>query len=521
MNKELFSKLLNYYHLKESDYSELIAPVSEENFANGRKFDRIEEAVKLVDSVMANNGKIFIYGDYDADGIMGTSILVKMFLYKDYITEYYIPNRYQDGYGITVAKAQECIDNGVELVICVDNGVSAFEPIALLKEHGIKVLVLDHHQQQETLPNADVILHPQISNFSTVASSGAFVAFNFSIAFLGRFDKYLSTLAAISTISDMMPLKETNRRLLRLVFDKYQDGEFLPIDLLKDGDAFDENSIGMKIAPKINAVGRLIGDSSINKMVECFTSDNSEKVLNYINWINEVNEERKLESKTASENLPTDLKDEKAIVYITDAKEGLLGLIANQLCSTYHVPVIVLAEDNTGDCYKGSCRSTEGFNVVEAFNELKDILLTAGGHAYAGGCTFNKSNFEQFKKRFIQYAIEHPTVHVEKETIDMNLTDINFDNYSLIKSFSPYGEEWPAPLFKISRINTRSLFFSRDGKHILTQIGQSTRLTGFNQPREIVSKIPFIDLVGSLKTSTYRGNTNIEFFIKETKESAK
>lgn len=521
MTQTLFENILKYYRISEDEYSELVAPVTISNFYGNRHFERAEEANELVRKVMANKGKIFIYGDYDADGIMGTSILTKMFMYEDYIVDYYIPNRYQDGYGLTLKKAQECIDNNVELVICVDNGVSAFEPIQLLKDNGVKVLVLDHHQPQETLPVADVILHPQISKFSEVASSGAFVAFMFSLTFLGRFDKYLSTLAAISTISDMMPLKETNRNLLRLVFANYQEGEFLPIDLLKETDPFDENTIGMKIAPRINAVGRLIDTPEINKMVEYFVSDDDKIVLNYLEWINSNNEERKNASKEATECLPNDLKDKAAIVYVTEAKEGLLGLIANHLCGNYHVPVIVLTEDHSGDMLKGSCRAPEGFNVVEAFNALKDLLPSAGGHAAAGGCTVAKKDLEEFTRRFVELAMNTPIVHEEKETIPMNLIDLNFENYKLVKSFSPFGEGWPAPLFKLSRINTRSLFYSRTGEHILTQIGQSTRLTGFNFPRSEVSQYSYIDLFGSLKTSTYRGITSVEFIIKDLKESAK
>ena len=521
MNETLFNKLLNYFHISESDYEELIAPVTRENFMGNRSFERANEAKELVCSVMNNNGKIFVYGDYDADGIMGTSILVKMFAYKGYHIDYYIPNRYQDGYGLTLKKAQECIDNKVELVICVDNGVTAFEPINLLKKNGVKVLVLDHHQPQDTLPNADVILHPQVSHFSEIGSSGAFVAFIFSICFLERFDKYLSTLAAISTISDMMPLKETNRKLLRLVFQDYLEGEFLPIDLLKESDPFDEITIGMKIAPKINAVGRLVDNEDINKMVEFFTSDDEGIILNYINWINDTNAERKAISKEATDSLPSDLKDNAAIVYLTNAKEGLLGLIANHLCSTYHVPAIVFTEDNSGDMYKGSCRAPEGFNVVETFGILKDILPTCGGHASAGGCTVKKSDFETFKKKFIEIAKNTPIEHKEKESIALTLNDINFENYDLIKSFSPFGESWTAPLFSLSRLNTRSLFYSRTGEHILTQIGQSVRLTGFNFPRETVSQYAFIDVIGSLKTSSYRGVKSVEFIIKELKESAK
>ena len=521
MNQSILEKLLNYYHITEEDYKELTKPVSISNFDDGHKFERVDEAVALVNDVMKSNGKIVIYGDYDADGIMGTSILVKMFSYKDYIVDYYVPNRYQDGYGLTLKKAQEFIENKYSLVICVDNGISAFEPIELLKQNGIKVLVLDHHQPQEVLPVADVILHPQVSHFSEVASSGAFVAFMFSISFLGRFDKYLSTLAAISTISDMMPLKEVNRNLLRLVFANYKEGEFLPIDLLKEADQFDETSIGMKIAPKINAVGRLLDNSDINKMVEYFVSDSRDIVLHYIDWINENNEQRKTLSKEAIDNIPEELKNEAAIVYLTDCKEGVIGLIANYLSSSYHVPAIVFTKDSEGDSYKGSCRAPEGYNVVEIFNETKDLLVAGGGHAGAGGCTIKMSDFDAFKAKFVDIVKNTKIEHVKKETIPMNINEINIDNYNLIKTFSPFGEAWKAPLFELSRIPTKNLFFSRTGEHILTQISLNTRLTGFNFPKSEVTEMNFVDLIGTLRTSVYRNITSTEFLIKEIKESAK
>ena len=237
------------------------------------------KAVNLVKEVIAHKGKIVIYGDYDCDGVMGTSILVKMFEYLDVVVDYYLPNRYEDGYGLTIKHAEEYVKAGYELVITVDNGISCFEPIDLLKKAGTKVLILDHHQVQESVPNADAICHPTYSHFGEVASSGAFTAFMFSIALLGRTDKYLATLAAISLISDMMPLHEYNRDLLRAVFKTYIPGEFLAIDLLADHDAIDENVIGMKIAPRINSIGRLAEDSSINEIVKYFVTDNKEFVL--------------------------------------------------------------------------------------------------------------------------------------------------------------------------------------------------------------------------------------------------
>ena len=517
MNQDLFQRLLDYYQIDKKEYEKLICPVSIDGFAVGHCFDHIEEAVNLVNEVMSQNGKIFIYGDYDADGIMGTSILVKMFAYKNYQVDYYIPTRYVEGYGLTLNKAQECVENKVNLVICVDNGIAAFEPIELLRKNGIKVLVLDHHEAQATLPEANVILHPTIDHFGETASSGAFVAFNFSRAFLGRFDKYLSTLAAISLISDMMPLVDYNRYLLRLVFQEYEEGEFLQLDLLKENEPFNEVTIGMKIAPKINAVGRLIGDPSINNLVKFFVSNDKETILNYIEWINNMNEERKLLSRDINEEGLAVNENTKSIIYITEAKEGILGLIANTLMNKYKVPVVVLSKDEEKGFYKGSARAPEGFSITDAFKYCEEYMFAGGGHALAGGCTILIDQLDNFSKMFSEYSTNHPIQVVEKETIELRLTEVNMDNYKLVQSFSPFGEGWKSPEFLIRHISTRSLFFSKNREHIMTQLGPRTKIIGFNFPMEEVRLNQFIDLEGFLRTSSYMGITSVEFFIKKIK----
>ncbi|MFA7032481.1 MAG: DHH family phosphoesterase [Bacilli bacterium] len=521
MNSNLFYRLLNYYHISEDEYRQLIAPVTEDTFALGHRFDHIDEALALIQAVMKENGKIFIYGDYDADGVMGTSILVKMFQYQNYEVSSYLPNRYEDGYGLTLKKAQEAIKNGIKLVITVDNGITAFEPIELLKKNGVHVLIIDHHQAQDELPNADYIIHPILSHFGKIPSSGAFTAFMFSMAFLGRYDKYLATLAAISLISDIMPLLDYNRNLLRLVISQYREGEFPALDVLKENEPFNEVTIGLKIAPKINAIGRLIDGSDINRLVSYFTDKETDKLLNYASWIFDVNEKRKIASKTASESLENlSAVKEEAIVFISEAKEGLLGLIANQLCSKYQKPTLVLTYDKSGDILKGSCRAPEGFNVVETFKKLQKYLLSFGGHALAGGCTLKVSDYQSFRQDFLHLVRSTPLQPVIREVIDLRLTEINEENYRLIQTFSPFGEGWSSPLFSLKRISVSSLFFSRDGHHLITQIGQNVRLTGFNISRDSLSKYQFVDMIGNLRINQYRGNRNIEFLIAKIKESS-
>lgn len=517
MNKSLLERLLDYYHIDYSEYLKLTAPTSLETFAIGHQFDDIDKAVKLVKDVIAAHGKIVVYGDYDADGVMGTSILVKMFEYLDMVVDYYIPNRYLDGYGLTVEHAQEYINAKYDLVITVDNGITAFEPIELLHINGVKVLILDHHQNKEMVPPADAICHPTYSHFGQTASSGAFTAFMFSISLLGRVDKYLATLASISLISDMMPLLDYNRNLLRSVISGYKHGEFLALDLLGDNEIFNETLIGMKIAPRINSIGRLCEDTSINEIVKYFITKDKDFVLNYHEHILQMNDARKQISKIEIDESQIRESD-KAIIIRGDYKEGIIGLIANSLMIKYQIPVVVFAS-SIDHSLKGSARAPEGFDIVEAFGELSDILLTSGGHSMAGGCSIEENKYDEFKTRFIDLASTKPLKKVEHDSIDIGISELSLENYELINSFSPFGESWSAPLFKLKHIKVSTLTYSRDHKHVITSLGNRQKLIYFNYPQKEFESTAYIDVIGSINKKYYQGYVYLEFSVKESNPS--
>ena len=299
----LFDSLLSYYNISKEEYEKLIAPHTLLDFNEGHEFVNVDDAVNLTKKMMEKNAKTIIYGDYDCDGIMGVSILKKMFDYLSFPTDYYVPSRYLDGYGININKAKEYVEKGYQFVVTVDNGVCANEAIDYLKDNNVTVLVIDHHTPGEILPNADVILHPMLSKLGETTSSGAFSAFMFSRKLLGRVDKYLATLAAISIISDMMPLKEYNRNLLRVIISTYQKDEFLPISLLVGDKPFNEMTIGMKISPKINSIGRIIEDTSINNIVKYFVCSDKNYILSYYEYLVEIGERRKQLSNSIADQL--------------------------------------------------------------------------------------------------------------------------------------------------------------------------------------------------------------------------
>ena len=317
-------------------------------------------------------------------------------------------------------------------------------------------------------------------------------------------------------------LEDYNRDLLRAMINEYQKGEFLSIDLLLDGDQLSDNSIGLNIAPKINAVGRVDKSTNTNRLIKYFTSEDKEEIISYKNWIVAYNDLRKEKSKNAKENIVNTLSDsdDPAIVIVADLEEGLLGLVANSLMNQFNVPSIVFTSDSTNpDLLKGSARSIEGFNLSDALQTLSEYEETFGGHALAAGLSIKKDNLETFKEKFFELVKNSKIIKPEKKTIDISINDINEESYNLIQSFGPFGEEWKAPLFKIKRIKADTLMYSKNQDHIITSISMKSRIIGFNYSRSYMRDFVYIDIIGSFRVSEYKGNRYVEFIISDLMES--
>lgn len=519
MRESLLERLLKYYNLTYEEYLQISRDVTIEDVRSHTYFKDIQKAVDFCKIAADLGKKIIIYGDYDADGIMGTSILVKMFQYVGVKAHYYVPSRYLDGYGINEINAQKIIDKGYGLVITVDNGITANKPIKMLKDAGIDVLILDHHQPQEILPEANYILHPSVSNYSDIATSGAFVAYMFSIAYLGYKDKFLATMASISLVSDMMPMLSHNRTLLKACISSYRKGEFPCIDLILGEDDFNESTIGTLIAPKINAIGRIVKDTSINHLVKFFTVNDQKLLLSYCEWINRINDERKTLSKIAAEKINEVIKkeeDAKAIVIQSDVSEGMIGLLANSLLREHNVPTVVFTQDFAHPEYlKGSARSYPGLNIVHIFDHVKDYAIAYGGHALAGGITIKKDDFEKVKE-LITYHVENAKLEpYTEEHIVLRLSEISLENYRLIQTFSPFGECWKAPLFMLRNIKSDGMRYSKSGEHLMTPIGQNTRIVGWNINKSCFINLPYFTCRGYLRISTFINRKYVDFVIKD------
>ena len=514
---EFLDQLLDYYSLSKEDYLALTKPVEQIKLLDADKIEGMDKVKTRIFKAIERHEKIIIYGDYDCDGITSTSIMYLTFKKLNYEVSYYVPSRYIDGYGLNVDNVLKIKDSGFNLIICVDNGISANEAIDKANELGIDVLVIDHHEVPEIPVNAVGVIHPTVSHISDIIGSAGYMSLFVSAALLGYYDDYLLTLAGLSVVSDMMELKDYNRDVVRLAILTLNQKKFPRLMSLTDAEVIDEKTFGLDIAPKINAIARIVTNKNVNLLVKFLTSDDENYVASLHDWIIENNERRKSLTNEAVDAIDkTGLADKKGIVLKLNVLEGLIGLIANKLLNEYNVPVLIFTEDvKDPSILKGSIRSKEGFNVTKAFESLEKYLLTGGGHAFAGGLSIKASDFDAFKADFEHLSETYQFVQNEKPSIHISLRDITMDNYHTIRTLAPFGVGFPEPLFKISDLPTRGLTFISNGKHLATQLSIQSKLLGFNMNEFEIKKNAFIDIYGTFYLNT-KFRTTLEFRISDS-----
>ena len=514
----LLTELLNYYHLSEKEYEILSRPIEDVHLLEPTLIKGMNRVKSRIFEAIKNNEKIIIYGDYDCDGISATSIMYRTFQILNYHVSYYIPSRYLDGYGLNVKNVEKIAEAGFKLIICVDNGISQHEAIHRAKELGIDVIVVDHHEVPEERTEAYEIIHPTVSKISDVIGSGGYMALFVSGALLGSYDEYLVTIAGLSVISDLMELKGINRDVVRLAIHYFEKNKFLPLRLLAESPIISEKTFSMEIAPKINAIGRMMEKNEANLLVKYFTDSNDQDVYSLCDWINQINAQRKEITKSTVDNLKEDFSNLAGICVNIETKEGIIGLIANRFLNLYNVPSLVFTRDLLHpDILKGSIRSKEGFNVTKAFQSLEKYLVTGGGHSFAGGLSIKEADFDSFKKDFLKLCEEYQIEETNKPTIPLTMSEITMSNYQIVRSFAPFGMGFEEPLFSIENIPTRGLTFISDGKHLSTPLTIQSKLLGFNMKKDEIQSYPYVNLEGNFNLSSFRGAKTLEFRVSKYK----
>ena len=398
-----------------------IEPESQDLPSPLAEFADLEKSVELIEDAIAEGEEIAICGDYDADGMTSTALLLRALRHLGAKVNYAIPSRMKDGYGINQRIVEEFAENGVGLILTVDNGISAYEPIARAVELGLSVIITDHHDLPEKLPPADAILNPKLlsdaSPYKGLAGVG--VAYVLAIATAKSLDKLkgltniILELFTLGTIADLAPLVGVNRRWLKRGLRALPNSQLEGIQALMQVAGIDEtqkqlkpDDIGFRLGPRINAVGR-IGDPQM--VIELLTTDDPGIALERAMQCEQTNQERRQlceqiekEAIALIDSTPIPWQQSRVLVVVSAGwHHGVIGIVASRLVERYGVPVFIgtyedsEAEDTkdpTPQMIRGSARSIDEFNVFDALNYCGDLLGKYGGHRAAGGFSFLASN---------------------------------------------------------------------------------------------------------------------------------
>ena len=431
----------------------------------------MQRAVDRLNQAMGRKERIMVYGDYDVDGCTAVALVYK-FLRQFYSNvDYYIPDRYDEGYGISRKGVEYASLTGVGLIIVLDCGIKAIEEIAYAKELGIDFIICDHHVPDPVLPDAVAILNPKRrdNRYPYTDLSGCGVGFKFMQAFALNngieFNKLnqLLDLCAVSIASDIVPVTGENRILayhgLRCLNSNPGIGLQAIIEVCGLADReLTMNDIIFKIGPRINASGRM---QNGKEAVELLVEKDYAAALEKAGRINLYNEARKDLDKQMTEEameqvkLQPGLDEKRAVVIYNEAwHKGVIGIVASRLTEQYYRPAVVLTRSE--GMATGSARSVSGFDVYKAVQSCADLLENFGGHTYAAGLTLPVEHVEEFSRRFEAYVAEHILDEQTEATLDieaeLDFKDVSFRFYQQLRRFAPFGPGNPKPLFCTKKV---------------------------------------------------------------------
>lgn len=507
----------------------------------------MNKAVDRISSAIDRNEKILIYGDYDVDGTTSVA-LVYSFFKKIYSNlGFYIPDRDEEGYGISYKGIDWAVENNYSLIIALDCGIKAIEKIDYATGKGIEFIICDHHLPDEKIPDATAILDPKRAdcNYPFKELSGCGVGFKLLQAYskinnipFSELIPYLD-LVAVSIASDIVPITGENRILAYYGLKQLNENPRTGLKaIIKEasmgGRKIRIGDIVFKIGPRINAAGRI---ESGKKAVELLTAEDSSFAYEMSRKINDFNvERRKIDQGITQEALQMIASDPKlensksTVVYDPGWHKGVIGIVASRLTETYYRPTVVLTESN--GLATGSARSVLGFDLYKAINACSDLLENFGGHMFAAGLTMKKENIPLFRKRFEE--IVSNTIHddqlvprIEVDT-EFNLEDISEDFFNILDKFQPFGPGNMPPLF-VSRNVIDSGYgkaVGPTGEHLkleLVKKDESVKAISAiafsmsNHLRHIKEGKPF-DVCYSIEINEFRGVSTLQINIKDIKE---
>lgn len=502
----------------------------------------MHQAVDRIVNAFQNREKILVFGDYDVDGTTAVACMYRFLKSHHPQTEFYIPHRYREGYGISKAGVDFAAENKYSLVIALDCGIKSVELIAYAKELGIDFIVCDHHLPDDELPPAVAILNPKQRGcaYPYKELCGCGVGFKLITALCKALRlpddtpyQYLD-LVATAIAADIVHVTGENRVLAYYGLKKANNDPNFGIQALKVLGAFKKelhiNNLVFIIAPRVNAAGRM---DDARKAVMMFVSESYEEAMHWAEQLNEDNTSRREADTNITEEalslLNSDevlLKRKSTVLYQPHWHKGVVGIVASRLIDHFYRPTIVLTQ--SGDYVAGSARSVSGFNVYEAIHQCKDLLLGYGGHFYAAGMTLKPDMVDAFCEKFeeVVQATIHPDLLVPELVIDaeINFADIKQSFYDILCQMEPFGPENMSPTFCVRKAyNTGWSKVVKDVhlRFVLRQGNQTFTGIGFN----MADKMPLLlqnkplDLVFKIDENEFNGEKSLQLKVIDVRQS--
>ena len=467
----------------------LMLLAGEEELSDPMLLTDMDKACQRIMDAIDNEETIVVFGDYDVDGVTATALLYQHLQGLGANVKCMLPSREGDGYGLSKNAIQSIHDKGYQLIVTVDNGISAVEEAAFAASLGVDLVITDHHLPPETLPQAVAVVDPRREDDHSPFKGlcGAGVAFKLCAALDGcppeEMLEYCGDLAAVGTVADVMPLTGENRTLVKAGLQQLRRTDRPGFIALLDevgltGKPITAENVSYAIAPRINAAGRMDSAVTALQLVLCEDEERAEELAHRLNEINIARQETEQEIvKAAQEQLdkePSILEDRVILLWGRDWHPGVIGIVASRLVEKTGRPVIVVSVDEHGEG-KGSGRSVQGFNLHSCIGSCADLLLRFGGHAMAAGLSVREENLPELRRRLNEWAArECPVLHTPPLTCDLSihLDRVTVESVHRLEQLAPYGAENPTPVFLLEKAVLEGVYPVSEGKHSRLRLRQ-------------------------------------------------
>lgn len=490
----------------------------------------VDKAVEIIRSALDEDKMITVYGDYDCDGVTAAAIMYSYLEAQGANVNYYIPER-SEGYGMNIPALEKIISKGTQLVITVDNGISALEEARFLKGKGVELVVTDHHQPGLELPDCGACIDPNRADDRSPFKDlcGAGVALKLIIALEEDEEFVLDTyahLAAVGTIGDVMPLKGENRYIVQRGLENIKNEQNAGLTALihsasRSADNITSTDIAFTVCPRINAAGRMDSPEKALRLLLC--DDDAETAKRIAEELSDLNGKRKSEEdkiiREINEQISRDplIAKQRVIVLSSEGWHcGVIGIVCSNILEKYDRPVVIISTE--GNEARGSMRSIEGFSAHKMLSECSACLTKFGGHPGAGGFSLPADKINEFTKQIYEYSREHyhkmPTVSLNAD-MEVPVSTLTVDNVKKLSLLEPCGVRNPIPLFLLKNCSIKSKRSLKDGKYTSFEIEQDN-----HSLRVITFKIPFakffpkvgdkIDLIAVAEINEYNGNESVQ-----------